>query len=472
MFTTPISHVVNRNGEPIARATLQFFSGETDAGLATYRDAARSAAHPEVVTADLAGRFPLVMLPYATASVTTYRVRCTDARGGVIYEAKGLPLPNESVAATLALPLVPASDGGSASSITLTAASFRGLLSVNASSSDVPVVLPAPATLTPGQSMTIRQRGAGAAVIVQSHNGVVLVGSTPGYPLRTTDEEITILATATGFQAFGAPPGPVLIIQSSSDTPAPGAIPGAWYLATITTGPWIKDRLYRDNGIGGWIERQPHEGLLVLVSSELTGGSPTPYCWSGSAWTPWAVRSGTTAAEVMTVQVQAASGTPGGIPVYGAWTRTDLTAALETAITGASLANGQITLPAGTYDIEGWRSLTGVMAAAIRFHSPSSSKSVQGPSVHLQGEVETLSADALGNLTESTTAPGAGDVQIATRVGGTLVCSGRIVLTTADTFELQYIAHAPTGGGYSIDLGAPLGTGAAEVYGQVTIRKR
>lgn len=62
--------------------------------------------------------------------------------------------------------------------------------------------------------------------------------------------------------------------------------------------------------------------------------------------------SGTTL-ELLHVRDEKASGTAGGGPTVGSWVTRDLNTVLTNEITGASLASNTITLPAGTYDIDG-----------------------------------------------------------------------------------------------------------------------
>ncbi len=476
IFLPPSHHVVDRNGSPLARAQLRFRIADTTLALTVYQDPERTSPHPEVVTADMAGRFPPVYLPFATTGVTTYTAECRSAGGGVVYEVPGLALPVQAAAgtpATFALPLAPVSTSGTATIVNLTPATFRGVLTVNASSIDIPVVLPPHASLTPGQSIVVRQSGFGAAVVVQSADGLVPVGAAAYLPLSERGEEATIIATATGFVVVHESlRGPLYMIASRSSSAPTSPPSGALYIATATVGAWVAGRIYRAAGGGGaWIAVEPRPGALAIVLDELVAGSPTPYTWSGSDWVKW---SGIIAsAQVLIAQVQASSGAPGGTPVYGSWTRTPINAIIENTIAGAALSSGNLTLPLGTYDVEGWRAMSGTMASAVRLRSPSSSLVVRGPSVYLQGETVTVAADTAGNLTTSQSAPAAGDIQIATRVGAAVPFAGRLVTTGADSFQLEYWASQPIGASSNIDLGVPLAiAGEAEVYANLTIRKR
>lgn len=65
-----------------------------------------------------------------------------------------------------------------------------------------------------------------------------------------------------------------------------------------------------------------------------------------------AAAPGASAAALLHVQDQKASGTDGGAFTSGAWRTRTLNTVVENEITGASLASNEITLPAGTYEID------------------------------------------------------------------------------------------------------------------------
>lgn len=294
IFTPPSSHVVDRNGQPLARAKLSFFAGSTQTPLVVYRDAALTAPIGSTVTADLAGRFPAVFLPVATAAATTYRVRCADSMDGTIYEASGLDLPVVTAAdatapSTYALTLIPSAEDNGALVITLTSATFQGLLSVNASSADVQVVLPTLSSLSPGgRNMTIRQIGSGAAVVVYSTIAAILIDGSQGFPLSEPNEQITLVAGATDFKAIDwTHDGHVLLVQSRQAAPVTGPVTGGYYIATATSTPWIVQTVYRANGVGGWRTITPRTGMTAMVLDESYAGLRVPYQYNGSAWTPW-----------------------------------------------------------------------------------------------------------------------------------------------------------------------------------------
>lgn len=138
-----------------------------------------------------------------------------------------------------------------------------------------------------------------------------------------------------------------------------------------------------------------------------------------------------------------ASGTDGGSSVASTWTARALNTTVLNTITGASLATDQITLPAGTYDIEAT--------------SP----------------VGTLSSDytalvRLQNITDGTTTLESPNLrQYAGR--GTATVRGRFTIAAPKVFEVQYwvsTALATSGLGAAASIG-----GRSEIYAEALIRK-
>lgn len=468
-FIDPISFVADRQGVPIARAAYRFFAGRSDVPLVVYRDAARTSAHPPRIETDFAGRRPAIWLPLASPSIPTYRVRVEDGFGGLLFEVDDLPLPaSGSSSAAAAASLVTLVDAGTELSISLTPSTMVGILSVNASAADVRVRLPELTTLSPGQSIEIVQVGTGAAVVVEHPSGAAIIEGRSVWPISRHNERARFVSTATDFRMItDAYDGPVFVAVARSLSVPPSPASGALYLAGVTAGIWTAERLYRADGLGGWIDVPLSAGMLALVTGELVSSSPRPYCFNGTSWVPWTPFQGT--AEVMVLHHEQPSGTPGGIPVYNAWTRTDLNVSVENSIVGAVLDDGRVTLPAGTYDGYVVRSLAAAGACAVRLHSPASSKGIRSLNHYFQGSHVSLD-EVSNNIVEG--AAGVGDVQIEIRAGGSVPAHGSLHLTTADTFELQYFANQPVGGGKNIDLGAPLSTGDPEVYAVVVLRKR
>ncbi len=455
LYTQPISFLNDRDGKPLARASLQFYVNRTRTPLVTYKDAARIRKNPETIASDEAGRWPPIWLPFQAGTTLKYTVECLDDQGGMVFTSDDQELPiqgAESGATLYAFPLVSTSQGGTATTITLAAANFKGLLSVAASAANVYIDIPNTG-LAAGRNLTIRQIGFGSAVVIRA--GVnILIDQTRAYPLRDKGESATIVWDGGGFVVadHNRLLGGIIPVTSRIDAAPASPLPGAVYLAKASTASFVKDYLYKADGAGGFIEYAPATGWIAVVGDE----DVAAYAWTGTTWKSW-IGSGGAADAVLHVQLQRATNTAGGIPVYGAWTRTDLNTVVKNEITGASLSGNQIILPSGSYDlVDASRSMGSTMGSGLRFHSPSSGKSIRGVNEYLQGNVTTVSA-----------------TQIAVHVGGAPRATGVIDLTATDTFELQYFAQPPVGGSNNADLGFPLNTASLpEIYANVLIRKR
>lgn len=102
-------------------------------------------------------------------------------------------------------------------------------------------------------------------------------------------------------------------------------------------------------------------------------------------------QSSPTASQYLHVRDEKASGTNGGAFTSGAWRTRDLNTVVGNTITGASLASNQITLPAGTYEVEGgaphYQSASGsVTQAKARLYSVTGAVQLAtGPHTQING---------------------------------------------------------------------------------------
>ncbi len=151
----------------------------------------------------------------------------------------------------------------------------------------------------------------------------------------------------------------------------------------------------------------------------------------------------TPGSEVLHVRDEKASTTQGGASVQTTWTKRTLNTSKTNTISGASLATDQITLPAGTYDVQAW--------------APH----------HDAGGVKLRLRDTTGAATLVVGASEYNDPGDATAHTNHLV--GRFTLSVTSALELQYyqtgVAVASNG------LGIATGSGEVEVYAEVLIRK-
>lgn len=148
-------------------------------------------------------------------------------------------------------------------------------------------------------------------------------------------------------------------------------------------------------------------------------------------------------AALLHVRDEKASGTNGGTFTQGDWRTRDLNTVVTNEIAGASLASNQITLPAGTYDIE-------------------ASAPGQFVGVHKAKLYDTTGmADLIIGTSERTT------VSTVTMASNSLVI-GRFTLIVESVLELQHwcgVTLANTGFGFSTSASV------VEVYSDVRIWK-
>jgi len=180
----------------------------------------------------------------------------------------------------------------------------------------------------------------------------------------------------------------------------------------------------------------PQEGMI----SYLKDTNATEY-YSGSAWV--ALGGGGASSTVAAFSDQQTANTAGGTFTSGAWRTRDINTTVGTnGISGASIASNQITLPAGTYLIQGSAPAYDVNQHMTRFY----------------------------NITDSTVAINGGSAY--TDATDTVVThspfSGVVVIAGTKVFEVQHYAAttAATSG-----FGIAANNGSVETYTQVTILK-
>ena len=144
---------------------------------------------------------------------------------------------------------------------------------------------------------------------------------------------------------------------------------------------------------------------------------------------------------VLHVQEQQATNTGGGAFTSGAWRTRVLNTTLENDLGGSPLASNQITLPAGTYEIDARAPAAGVSNNQAR----------------------------LQNITDAaTTLPGSSVfLSNANNVTGYSFVRGRFTIAGTKVFELQHQCGTTSANGF----GSPGNVGLTEVYSDVILRK-
>ena len=146
-------------------------------------------------------------------------------------------------------------------------------------------------------------------------------------------------------------------------------------------------------------------------------------------------------ADFLHIRDEKAATTQGGTFTNGAWRTRDLNTVKTNTITGASLASNQITLPAGTYFIQGYPTAFRVEGNISRIYNITDSSQVSlGTNMHCSGT---------GSQTSSTV-------------------SCIVTITGTKVFELQHYAQTTVA---SVGFGIRNETGVGEVYSEILIWK-
>lgn len=142
--------------------------------------------------------------------------------------------------------------------------------------------------------------------------------------------------------------------------------------------------------------------------------------------------------DVIQVQDEKTIGTSAGSITAGSWVTRDLNQTKTNTISGASLSSNQITLPAGTYEIEATAPAFAVAQHVTRLYDTT------GAAVLLTGTAEYSSSD-----------------QTRSKI------KGRFTLSTTSALEIQHRCASTAGGnGLGVD-----NTITTNVYTEATIRK-
>jgi hypothetical protein len=154
------------------------------------------------------------------------------------------------------------------------------------------------------------------------------------------------------------------------------------------------------------------------------------------------MKSALNSADFLHIRDEKAAGTQGGTFTNGAWRTRDLNTVKTNTITSASLASNQITLPAGTYFIQG--------------HAPS--MRVEGNITRIYNITDS-SQVSLGQNNHSGGVSGQSGIS-------TVSCI--VTITATKVFELQHYSQTTTA---TLGFGVRNETGQGEVYSEILIWK-
>ena len=145
--------------------------------------------------------------------------------------------------------------------------------------------------------------------------------------------------------------------------------------------------------------------------------------------------------QLLHIEDQKADTTNSGTFTTGAWRTRDLNTVVTNEITGSSLASNQITLPAGTYEINARAPVYSVNAHTLKLYN-----------------ISDTADEIIGSTTYSA----------STGTGGEVWIFGRFTTTAAKIFEIQHRCQTTKADN---GFGTPGSFGVIEVYTQVWIKK-
>ncbi len=205
-------------------------------------------------------------------------------------------------------------------------------------------------------------------------------------------------------------------------------------------------QVWESAGGGGGGGATVIDDLTDVDTTTVPPGAGQTLGWDGTNWIPASANALEVGQfDLLHVQDQKADTTQGGTFTSGAWRTRDLTVEVTNEITGASLASNQITLLAGTYEVE---------ASAPGFR-------VNNHKTKLRDT--TNSIDLIMGTSEYSDSG-------ATAPGTRSFVRGRFTLTGTAVLELQHysqLTQADTGFGIQTSIV----DGSIEVYADIRIRR-
>jgi hypothetical protein len=449
------------DNNPLAGGSLRYYGAGTTTPKAVYADAALGVSLGSIVNLNASGEpvtggnVQVIVYPGTGA----YRVRLYDANGVLIWDQDGIPgAVEEEEESTSGLPITPVISKSDAYTVTV---DDRGkLINANPTGGRFAITLPSAVTMGDNFRIGVRHNGSANEVAVVSSGSQFVRAHKVlrSYSLTGMGETAWFVSDGSDWIVDGYHPpfmkatAPYFRVLDRLTAPPANPAGGARYIINGTpTGAWstlgfAENDIAEADGNGSWVRLTPETGWMAFdVDEEVT------LQFKGGAWENFQIDPGTSTLKSFIVQDQKSSGTAGGTAVTSAWTTAVLNTSLSNSITGSSLASNKITLPAGTYEVEAFKTFYMTRDSRIRFKTADDdSIIIYGPQAYL-GEFSSNS----DQRTES---------------GGILSLKSRFTIATTTDFILQYlVVGTPSDGSATHGLGAPMSSGTAEVYATVAI---
>lgn len=459
----PGFRITDADGDAISGATVEFYAAGTSTPKTVHSDDDLTVSLGAVVTCD-AGGYPANSGTRVQVYVGTpdYKVIIKDSTGATLAthdNVKGaLTTPTTVTEAKRKTPVI-----SKTSTYSVVLADWGKLINANPTGGTFSITLPSAVTVGDGFTIGIRHVGTANTVPIVpvlsqtiSHSGKAAAAKAIG----SYGETFWLVSDGANWHVDSyVPPSmsgrlPLILITDRLTAPPTSPIGGARYILNGTaTGTWlaagyVQHDILEADGNGGWTKYSPTEGMLAYVEDENLYTAFVGTAWSDQ--TGMATPS-TSALKRLVVQNIQSTGADGGSVTHNTVTTATLNAVVTNTITGSSLASNDITLPAGTYDIQAWKSFSGGNANQAN-----------------TGKIRLYNVTTAAAISNAIGTP----ATAGSNGSGVPVAGATSSLRTVQTFAVETVIRlqiiAVSSDGTAIGLGEAVGT-TSEVYAQVDI---
>lgn len=443
---------------PLAGGYLLYFAAGTTTPKAVYSDAEATQSLGTRVDLNSSG------MPVDGSNVPTmiypgtgdYKARLYASDDTLIVEQDDLPGKEEEAAeVTTALPTTPVISKTGAYTVT---SNERGkLINANPTGGSFAITLPSAVTMGDNFRVGVRHNGSANQVSVVSSGSQFVRAhkALRSYSLTGMGETAWFVSDGSDWivdgyhPPFWKAPAPYFRVLDRLTSPPANPDAGARYLINGTpSGAWAslsfdENDIAEADGNGSWIQLTPETGWMAFdVDEEQT------LQFKDGTWENFQIDPGTSTLKSFVIQDQKSSGTAGGVAFVTAWATATLNTSVVNTITDSSLASNAITLPAGTYEVEAFKTFHKTRSTRLRF------KTALDSSIVIYG-VQAYLGDYDANSDQNTES------------GGIISLNGRFTITESTNFVLEYWCETNNNGA-SNSLGVAT-SAATEVYATVVI---
>jgi hypothetical protein len=351
------------NGDPFDGGVYTYFQRDTTTPLTVYKDEAGSVAWGVSVTLDSAGRLTDPVFVGETDFKETFTPPASSGEAAVTFN--GYPGAEPAAEAPVATAPLRVAEAVSASR-TITEADFGKLLRCDPSGGNIVLTLPPVSSIDNGSLLTVLHDGSSGQVVVAC-TGSDEIGTLRAYAVTARGHGVTLVADPSQYTALDityARPEldrmPFFPVLSRLSAPPASPTPGDRHiLGASPSGAWssyAQHDIVEADGQGTWIRYTPPAdcGWIAYVQAEDLYTS-----FQGSAWVDLAGATlPSTNVPRAVYEHTTSQNTSGGSLTSVTWNTAPWTTEVSDTI-GCSVSSNKITVPAGDYRINTWRTVNG-----------------------------------------------------------------------------------------------------------------